>query len=595
MYIKVEIFQINNKSFLKFLYICSDFAKLQKFMSIIKNISPKNKLLISVIVFSIIISFLIFYFNSKNKTSVAVFENLSNVEIKTSQLWINLDEYENANHNDDFYEFGEDYYSKNFFETFKSLKISYLKLNEIFVGKNSPKLNQLLGLSKNYNKIEKIFTLIVQNDTKIGNEKTGLFSELINSRINTKQKIELLTGENVKPIFYNSSEIVDKLISTKNAQYKFDFNSDIKNIKLVLQNDSNLYYKEILNSLNEYQNSFNVICDLITENGSNNKGGLINDLNNNIAQTISILLEFNKNDSEIIKQTFPDYSNYISILSIFSSLIFISLVFYILSPNQKNIISLKKNSENILTENYNFIDIEGNTELKEVNINIKNTRKAILKTQKIISKIEKVSLKKIKESFPKNEIPVNELLNLKNVFDKIKENAEKTKQIKELEEIKNKQIAIFSKILRQRYDSLEELAMKTIIELVEYTKSQIAGLYIVKTDKENLKYLDLIASFAFNEKRILKNKFNFGESLIGACAIEKNTFYFENIDKEYVTIVSGMGETKPDNLLIIPILLGEEIFGVLEMASLNKYTKEDISFIETVGQDIAASISRFVV
>jgi PAS domain S-box-containing protein len=58
----------------------------------------------------------------------------------------------------------------------------------------------------------------------------------------------------------------------------------------------------------------------------------------------------------------------------------------------------------------------------------------------------------------------------------------------------------------------------------------------------------------------------------------------------YITITSGLGDTPPDNLLLVPVLHENEILGVVEIASLNKFRKHEIDFAQEVAFSLGSTL-----
>jgi PAS domain S-box-containing protein len=154
----------------------------------------------------------------------------------------------------------------------------------------------------------------------------------------------------------------------------------------------------------------------------------------------------------------------------------------------------------------------------------------------------------------------------------------------------NEGIAKFGDILRKNDDNIEDLSASLISELVEYTNSIQGSLFIVnKEDKRNIKIV-LKGAYAFHRQKFLEKELAPGQGLVGQCYLEKEYIYLSEIPENYVTIRSGLGEANPTHILISPMKLNEEVFGIIELASFHPYEDYHNEFIEKVGESIASTI-----
>ena len=155
-------------------------------------------------------------------------------------------------------------------------------------------------------------------------------------------------------------------------------------------------------------------------------------------------------------------------------------------------------------------------------------------------------------------------------------------------------IAKFNEIIREYNDKPEKFFIVTISELTKYLGAQVGGMYIVNNDNENIQ-INLEGFYAYGRQKFEKKTITPGENLVGQCYLEKETIYMTDIPKNYVKISSGLGKDDPQSLLIIPLKINEEVFGVAEIASLKVLEKHEIDFAEKAGEIIASTISNIKV
>jgi methyl-accepting chemotaxis protein len=149
----------------------------------------------------------------------------------------------------------------------------------------------------------------------------------------------------------------------------------------------------------------------------------------------------------------------------------------------------------------------------------------------------------------------------------------------------NEGIARFNEIIKNEAENTIALGDKIVSLLVKYIQANQGALYI-RNDKDDC--FDRISTYAYGKKKFIDEKIRDGVGLIGQCVIEKETIYLKEIPRSYVKITSGLGEATPNNVIIVPLKVREEVNGVLEIASFEIFKKHEIEFLERVAESIAS-------
>ncbi len=154
----------------------------------------------------------------------------------------------------------------------------------------------------------------------------------------------------------------------------------------------------------------------------------------------------------------------------------------------------------------------------------------------------------------------------------------------------NEGLAKFGEILRSMSNDINDLGDAFIREMVKYLNAIQGGFFIYDDAEKSAPVLRMVSAFAYNRKKYLQKSIAFGEGLVGTCAREKQSINLTEIPAGYISITSGLGETLPDNLLLVPVLHENILIGVLEIASLNQFKDHEIAFAEEVARSLGSTI-----
>lgn len=181
------------------------------------------------------------------------------------------------------------------------------------------------------------------------------------------------------------------------------------------------------------------------------------------------------------------------------------------------------------------------------------------------------------------------LLDMQNNLKHASEEERSRKQEDDIRSWTNVGLARFGDILRQNNNNLNTLADSITQNLVNYLDANQGGLFIYNESDDD-KYLELLSAFAYNRKKFIEKVIQVGEGLVGTCALEKRTIYLKEVPENYIAITSGLGEATPTALLIVPLKLEDDIFGIIEIASFREFKAFEIEFVEKIGESIASTL-----
>jgi len=87
--------------------------------------------------------------------------------------------------------------------------------------------------------------------------------------------------------------------------------------------------------------------------------------------------------------------------------------------------------------------------------------------------------------------------------------------------------------------------------------------------------------------------FKTGETLSGQVAKNQTILNLSEIPENYITILSGLGTSSPNHLIIIPVIFNKKTIAVIELASFKEFKKEIVDMFSEISEHIAKSLSKY--
>ncbi len=151
-------------------------------------------------------------------------------------------------------------------------------------------------------------------------------------------------------------------------------------------------------------------------------------------------------------------------------------------------------------------------------------------------------------------------------------------------------VAQLGEVLRSERENVKELSYFIIQKLVQYMNVEMGSLFITDhTDPENL-CLELTASYAYDRRKYKSGKLEWGVGLPGTCAQEKKRIFLTDVPDTYFEVSSGTGSSRPNCLLLVPMMINDEVSGVIELATIRLLRPFEIQFVESLAESIASSL-----
>jgi len=129
------------------------------------------------------------------------------------------------------------------------------------------------------------------------------------------------------------------------------------------------------------------------------------------------------------------------------------------------------------------------------------------------------------------------------------------------------------------------LSQRIIQFITPYSGAQLGAIFLV--DETNT--LKMVGSYAYSDGAIPNREFALGQGIVGQCALEKRGIFLKQVPRGYLSVQSGLGQSTPAFLVVVPFLYEKEISGVIELASFSEMTELQRSFLNQAAEKIAVS------
>ncbi|HEX6542165.1 MAG TPA: response regulator [Ktedonobacterales bacterium] len=144
-------------------------------------------------------------------------------------------------------------------------------------------------------------------------------------------------------------------------------------------------------------------------------------------------------------------------------------------------------------------------------------------------------------------------------------------------------LASFTSMLQGQRD-VTTMSQKLLSELASLVDAQQGVIYQAET--KDVPCLKLVSAYANNGTDGYPLYLQFGEGLLGQCAVEKRSMLLTDLPLQTVPIRSGLFESIPRSVVVLPVLFEDEVKAVIELASFREFTASQMAFLEQLTSSI---------
>jgi CheY-like chemotaxis protein/signal transduction histidine kinase len=170
------------------------------------------------------------------------------------------------------------------------------------------------------------------------------------------------------------------------------------------------------------------------------------------------------------------------------------------------------------------------------------------------------------------------------------------KQKGEEEWIKENLVAISRGLLG--FKELSGFANSLMEVLTPLVGAQVGVLYISSAFSRRhadggTETLTLLGAWGYKQQaeETLPRQFKWGEGVVGSCARSRTEMLVADIPDGYLSIATGLGDTRPRQLLLFPVLFENTLVGVLELATLSAFSDIQLTLLKQLSFNIGVIVN----
>ncbi|MDN3920495.1 HAMP domain-containing protein [Pelomonas sp. PFR6] len=185
-----------------------------------------------------------------------------------------------------------------------------------------------------------------------------------------------------------------------------------------------------------------------------------------------------------------------------------------------------------------------------------------------------------------------EVASLKDTINEMIRNLKDTTQKNTEQDWLKTNLAKFSRMLQGQKD-LVTVGQLILSELAPVVGAQQAEFYVLRGAgvAGDCPKLKLFASYASGGQGMHGKEIDLGQGLVGQCALDKEKILLSNVPSAAFRIASGLSENAALDVLVLPVVFEGQLRGVLELASLERFSPSHQAFLDQLTESIGIVIN----
>lgn len=114
-----------------------------------------------------------------------------------------------------------------------------------------------------------------------------------------------------------------------------------------------------------------------------------------------------------------------------------------------------------------------------------------------------------------------------------------------------------------KFSNIEEFGEQLLVGISKQLEIVIGMVYVYEDAIQKFKS---VSTYAYYSDKI-PPEFAEGDGLTGQVVKDKKVMFIDELPENYINVVSGLGNQKPNYLAIIPVIDKDQVIGIIELAT----------------------------
>lgn len=369
----------------------------------------------------------------------------------------------------------------------------------------------------------------------------------------------------------------------RDTKYQADFNTNFEAFRNEVLANSKSSPEDILKLLDQYRNEFNRIVAVEMKIGLTEEGGIRGELKKNFAELRPQLAAYASQAIQQNEETISSTQGVLITLFVVQILIGVALAITYAHILTTSIKEIRNATQQLAAGSFpDELKVRTSEEIGQTKQAFNQFIERIKTASRFAKELGEGNLQAVYDVRFANDVLAQSIIAMQA---KLRTSEEQHARINWT----NRGIAEFNELLKNQSLEITTLADLLLKQLVTYVKAN-QGVIYVRVQEGGERFLERVATYAYDKKKFVIERIDEGHGLIGQCALEQETIYLKEIPKDFVKITSGLGQATPRNVLLVPLKIQQQVVGVMELASFTLFEKFQIEFVEKIAENIASVI-----